>query len=85
MVYYAKGSSQQEIRTGIQHGARLSVKKARKSLLLSGEAAAAGRSKKVPKVVKEDSLAEVQRLRAENEYLQALVLEVERRQRGTPG
>jgi len=38
----------------------------------------------VPKQVEEDLLAEVQRLRAENDYLknlQALVLEDERRQR----
>ena len=43
-----------------------------------------GRSKKLPKEVEEDLLAEVQRLRAENDYLknlQALVLEDERRQR----
>ena len=44
-----------------------------------------GRSpKQLPKEVKEDLLAEVQRLRAENDYLknlQALVLEDERRQR----
>ena len=41
-----------------------------------------GRPRKVPKEVEEDLLAEVQRLRAENEYLtnlQALVLEDERR------
>ena len=40
--------------------------------------------KQLPKDVEEDLLAEVQRLRAENEYLknlQALVLEDERRQR----
>ena len=40
--------------------------------------------KQVPKQVEEDLLAEVQRLRAENDYLknlQALVLEDERRQR----
>ena len=43
-----------------------------------------GRPKKLPKDVEEDLLAEVQRLRAEVEYLknlQALVLEDERRQR----
>ena len=43
-----------------------------------------GRSKKLPKEAEEDLLAEVQRLRAENDYLknlQALVLEDERRQR----
>ena len=43
-----------------------------------------GRPRKFPKEVEEDLLAEVQRLRAENEYLknlQALVLEDERRQR----
>ena len=43
----------------------------------------AGRPKKLSKEVEEDLLAEVQRLRAENEYLknlQALVLEDERRQ-----
>ena len=43
-----------------------------------------GRPKKLPKEVEEDLLAEVQRLRAENDYLknlQALVLEAERRQR----
>ena len=43
-----------------------------------------GRPKKLPKDVEEDLLAEVQRLRAENDYLknlQALVLEEERRQR----
>ena len=43
-----------------------------------------GRQKKLPSKVEEDLLAEVQRLRAENEYLknlQALVLEDERRQR----
>ena len=42
-----------------------------------------GRPRKIPKEVEEDLLAEVQRLRAENEYLkklQALVLEDERRQ-----
>ena len=42
------------------------------------------RPKELPKQVEEDLLAEVQRLRAENEYLkklQALVLEDERRQR----
>ena len=42
-----------------------------------------GRPKQLPKAVEEDLLAEVQRLRAENEYLknlQALVLEDERRQ-----
>lgn len=41
-----------------------------------------GRSGTLPKEVEEDLLAEVQRLRAENEYLkklQALVLEEERR------
>ena len=40
-----------------------------------------GRPKKLPKAVEEDLLAEVQRLRAENEYLknlQALVFEDER-------
>jgi len=43
-----------------------------------------GRPRKLPKEVEENLLAEVQRLRAENEYLknlQALVLEDERRQR----
>ena len=43
-----------------------------------------GWSKKLPKEIEEDLLAEVQRLRAENDYLknlQALVLEDERRQR----
>ena len=43
-----------------------------------------GRPRKLPKEVEEDLLTEVQRLRAENEYLknlQALVLEDERRQR----
>ena len=43
-----------------------------------------GRPKKLPQDVEEDLLAEVQRLRAENDYLknlQALVLEDERRQR----
>ena len=43
-----------------------------------------GRPKKLPTAVEEDLLTEVQRLRAENEYLknlQALVLEDERRQR----
>ena len=46
--------------------------------------ASSSRPKKLPKEVEEDLLAEVQRLRAENEYLknlQALVLEDERRQR----
>ena len=43
-----------------------------------------GRPRRLPKEVEEDLLAEVQRLRAENDYLknlQALVLEDERRQR----
>ena len=43
-----------------------------------------GRARKLAKAVEEDLIAEVQRLRAENEYLknmQALVLEDERRQR----
>ena len=47
-----------------------------------------GRPKQLPKAVEEDLLAEVQRLRAENEYLknlQALVLERERRQGKSPG
>ena len=46
-----------------------------------------GRPCKLPKEVEEDLLAEVQRLRAENEYLkklQALVLEDERRQHKKP-
>ena len=46
-----------------------------------------GRLRKLPKEVEEDLLAEVQRLRAENEYLknlQALVLERERRQGKKP-
>ena len=46
--------------------------------------ASSSRPKNLPKKVEEDLLAEVQRLRAENEYLknwQALVLEDERRQR----
>ena len=47
-----------------------------------------GRPKKLPKAVEEDLLAEVQRLRAENDYLknlQALVLEDERRQHKNAG
>ena len=43
-----------------------------------------GRPRKIPKEIEEDLLAEVQRLRAENEYLKklhALVLEDERHQR----
>ena len=43
-----------------------------------------GRPRQLPKEAEEDLLAEVQRLRAENDYLknlQALVLEDERRQR----
>ena len=47
----------------------------------------AGRPRQLPKEVEEDLLAEVQRLRAENEYLkklQALVLEEERRQHKKP-
>lgn len=47
-----------------------------------------GPNKQLPKQVEEDLLAEVQRLRAENEYLknlQALVLERERRQGKKPG
>ncbi len=46
-----------------------------------------GRPRKFPKEVEEDLLAEVQRLRAENEYLkklQALVLEEERRRGKRP-
>ena len=46
------------------------------------------RPKKLPKEVEEDLLAEVQRLRAENDYLknlQALVLEDERRQHKNVG
>ena len=46
-----------------------------------------GGSKQLPKKVEEDLLAEVQRLRAENEYLKnlrALVLERERRQGRKP-
>ena len=44
-----------------------------------------GRPRKLPKAAEEDLLAEVQRLRAEADYLknlQVLVLEDERRQRG---
>ena len=51
---------------------------------LAIERSSKGRSpKQLPKQVEEDLLAEVQRLRAENDYLknlQALVLEDERRQ-----
>ena len=50
-----------------------------------GRSSKGGPPKRLPKEVEEDLLAEVQRLRAENEYLknlQALVLEDERRQRG---
>ena len=46
-----------------------------------------GHPKKPPKAVEGDLPAEAQRLQAENEYLknlQALVLEDEQRQRGTP-
>ncbi len=46
-----------------------------------------GRPRKFPKEVEEDLLAEVQRLRAENEYLkklQALVMEDERRRGKRP-
>ena len=46
-----------------------------------------GHPRKLPKEVEEDLLAEVQRLRAENEYLknlQALVLERERHQGKKP-
>ncbi len=46
-----------------------------------------GQPRKLPKKVEEDLLAEVQRLRAENEYLkklQALVLEDERRRGKRP-
>ena len=46
-----------------------------------------GRARQLPKAAEEDLLAEVQRLRAENEYLknlQALVLERERRQGKKP-
>lgn len=46
-----------------------------------------GRPKKFPKEVKEDLLEEVQRLRAENEYLknlQALVMQRERHQEKKP-
>ena len=47
-----------------------------------------GRPKKLPKEAEEDLLAEVQRLRAENDYLknlQALVLEDERRRHKNAG
>ena len=49
-----------------------------------GRRGSKGHPRQLPKEVEEDLLAEVQRLRAENEYLknlQALVLEDERRQR----
>ena len=49
-----------------------------------GRGSKGGPPKQLPKEVEEDLLAEVQRLRAENDYLknlQALVLEDERRQR----
>ena len=49
-----------------------------------GRSSKGGPPKQLPKEVEEDLLAEVQRLRAENDYLknlQALVLEDERRQR----
>ena len=48
-----------------------------------GRSSKGGPPKRLPKEVEEDLLAEVQRLRAENDYLknlQALVLEDERRQ-----
>ena len=61
-------------------------RKVRKALPSNGVAAAVQDRlpKQLPKEVEEDLLAEVQRLRAENDYLknlQALVLEDERRQR----
>ena len=53
-----------------------------------GRSSKGGPPKRLPKEVEEDLLAEVQRLRAENDYLknlQALVLEDERRQHKNAG
>ena len=71
--------------TIIERWERIYLEEGPEGLRLSaGAAAALVGQRSCPKEVEEDLLAEVQRLRAENDYLknlQALVLEEERRQR----
>ena len=77
--------SKSAITSVLPHGSESIWKKARGGLAIErrGRGSKDRPPKQLPKEVEEDLLAEVQRLRAENDYLknlQALVLEDERRQ-----
>lgn len=68
----------------IERWERIYLEEGAEGLAIERRGRSSGQPKKLPKEVEEDLLAEVQRLRAENDYLknlQALVLEDERRQR----
>ena len=68
----------------IERWERIYLEEGPEGLTVERRGSSTGRPKKLPKEAEEDLLAEVQRLRAENDYLknlQALVLEDERRQR----
>ena len=97
VIYYVKRKTEQTIYAGVQENGcrnhekgtserweRIYLEEGPEGLSVERRGrSSTGRSKKLPKEVEEDLLAEVQRLRAENDYLknlQALVLEDERRQ-----
>ena len=86
MFNYAKGSTEQTVNAGIQEAGRGNHAAGATELSIErrGHGGKGCPPKQLPKETEEDLLAEVQRLRAENDYLknlQALVLEDERRQR----
>ena len=82
---YAEAESRYEVAHGrIQHWERIYLMEGPEGFAIERRGrSSTGRPAKFPKVVEEDLLKEVQRLRAENAYLkklQALVLEDERHQ-----
>ena len=86
VILYAKGRTEQTVYTGVQERIYLTEGPEGFAVERRGRGRKGGgrAPKPLPKQVEEDLLAEVQRLRAEVDYLknlQALVLEDERRQR----
>ena len=84
MFNYAKGSTEQTVNAGIQKAGRgnHAAGEAELSIERRSHGSKGRPPKQLPKETEEDLLAEVQRLRAENDYLknlQALALEDERR------
>ena len=83
---YCETARRFEVRsdTQVRNWERIYLAEGAEALAIERRGHGSSRPRKLPKEGEEDLLAEVQRLRAENEYLknlQALVLEDERRQR----